>query len=191
MNPQFKRELYQSFARVPIDFGKPMYVPLDKLQSDVVIKIVTLDPIIPIETNSPPGWVVQPEEDMVYMPGNSYTLRLRDWGRVDFLTSDEKKKSVRTVFPCLSVLSAFTANFDHEYVTYRLQTGIIQSIVIDDFYSITAEEIKENSLKIPIEQLLGGHLRRFRSLVKHRNRKNTARGKYKRKKYNYQPLIRR
>lgn len=191
MKAQFRRELDRSFARVPIDFGKPKYVPLDKLITGVVIKIVTEDPIIPIETDAPRGWVVQPESDVYYVPGGAYILRLRDWGRIDFLTREEKKKSVRTVFAALSVLSSFVANYDSRYVTYRLQTGIIQSIVIDDYYSLTAEEARVNSPPELGDQLRGDHLRQYKAMAKSRGKRNTARGKYKRQKYSYQPLIRR
>lgn len=191
MKAQFRRELDRSFARVPIDCGKPMYVPLDKLIADVVIKIVTLDPVIPIQTDAPPGWVVQPEPDVIYAPGGAYTLRLRDWGRIDFLSKEEKRKSVRTVFSCLSVLSAFTANFDFRSVTYRLQTGIIQSIVIDDYYSLDADEVKENDSDYVGDKIREAQWRKYRAMAKNRGKRNTARGHYKRQKYSFNPLIRR
>lgn len=191
MKAQFRRDLDQSFARVPVEGGKPLYVPLDKLIADVVIKIVTVDPIIPVETSDPPGWVVQPEQDVYYVPGGAYTLRLRDWGRIDFLCRDERKKSVRTMFAALSVLSSFTANFDHKYTTYRLQTGLIQSITIDDYYSLNAEEAKSNSSDALVEKLRDDQLRKYKQTSKHRGKRNTARGQYKRQKYSYHPLIRR
>ena len=123
-------ELERVLSKVPLEEGVLKYVPLNKLPVGTVLTFTTKDPTPPTEPDQIREVNGKPEELVTYLPAGKYFLRVEEWGVVRFGQSGEQALKVKPLFDRLAVTSTFTANQDQDYVTYRLQTGLIKQIKV-------------------------------------------------------------
>ncbi len=79
------------------------------------------------------------ENLVLFVPAGRHKLQIWDSERVEMTFADGGSQILKPLLPRLSPTSTFSANFDENYITYRLQTGEITEIRIDN-YRLTTED---------------------------------------------------
>ena len=161
VNTRTKGKLNNALFRVPFEHGKPKYLPLDNLPTGTEVTFFTKTAIKPNPVVDDDIFEINgaPEELVYYMPEGEYKLRTLDWGTVSLSSEVFEGRVMKPLYNLLSITSTFTANFDENRTTFRLQTGLITQIRVGP-YCMKIDDIKKQRLHT-------------------QNRKNKVRGSYK------------
>lgn len=127
-----KPAVYRVMRGVARENGHPKYIPLDKLPIGTTIGFVTRDHTGYGSESDVPQVNGKPEELVTYLAAGPYFLKIMDWGVLRLSGEDIEPILIKPLFNRFAVTSTFTANYDKDYVTFRLQTGFIEKIWVDN-----------------------------------------------------------
>ena len=143
-------QLKHALRRVPAENGQYKYVPLHELHPGTVITIQTNDPKPPkheddiLEVNG------HSETEVFYPSAGEYTLEIQEWGVIKMINPDGTSLLVKPSYRLLTVTAPFIANFDQNYVTFRLETGAISEIRVGNI--VISEENTDEALAVKQNQ---------------------------------------
>lgn len=141
MNPEerIKTDLSIALATVTRRNGKLKYIPMFSLPPGVEFFFTTEEFVFPQYCRTVNG---KPEDTILYVPAGRHKLQIWDQNRVEMTFDDGESQVLKLLFSRLAPTSTFTANFDENFVTYRLQTGKITEIRIDN-YCLRADDFSD------------------------------------------------
>ena len=141
MNPakRIKTGLSRHLASVARKRGKLKYIPLFSLPLGTEFFFTTEEYVHPPH----PRIVNGRSEDLVlYVRAGRHKLQILDTDQVEMTFDDGESQVLKPLFAYLAPTSTFTANFDENFVTYRLQTGEVTEIRIDN-YCLRADDFSD------------------------------------------------
>ncbi len=132
MNPtkRIKTGLSHHLAAVARKRGKLKYIPLFSLPLGTEFFFTTEEYV---HSQHPKVINGYPEDLVLYIPSGRHKLQIWDSDQVEMTFGDGESQVLKPLFAYLAPTSAFTANFDENFVTYRLQTGEVTEIRIDNY----------------------------------------------------------
>lgn len=139
LNPakRIKTGLKRALSSVTRKNGKLMYIPLFSLPLGAEFFFTTEEytPETQKYHRPPPPMIIngQLEDLVLYVPAGRHKLQIWPSEQVEMTFDDGESQVLKPLLPRLTPTSTFTANFDDNFVTYRLQTGEITEIRVDNY----------------------------------------------------------